>query len=324
MLNDLYEILMEEYRQGNTVLLIVDEAQNMPVETLENLRMLSNLETSKDKLIQIVLVGQYEFEEILNLYELRQLKQRIVIRSTISPLNAGESMAYIKHRLGKAALNGSAVFTRGAIRRIVREAKGIPRSLNILCDNALITGFGYKKKPVNTKIVREVITDFHGIEEPSLLKWVLPPVALLLFIIGILFFYANKSLILSGVEKILSPHQRISVSTGENPSPSPAAAEEMKPSGEDAEISQPEQNTPASQKMETPPSPIIKTVRKGDNLFRLTQEVYGRVDDRLVAAVRKSNPLIRDMNNLPVGMEIQFPALPEGKTRVIPRVDDKG
>ena len=237
MLNDLYEILMEEYRQGNTVLLIVDEAQNMPVETLENLRMLSNLETSKDKLLQIVLIGQYEFDEILNLYELRQLKQRIVIRSTINPLNEGESMAYIRHRLAKAALNGSSVFTKGALKRIVKEAKGIPRSLNILCDNALITGFGYKMRPVNAKIVNEVIIDFNGKEEPSLLKWTLPPVALLLFVVGLLFFYANRDLILSGVEKIISPNKRLFISQEENPDPSRAAAgdpmkEEMKPSGD--------------------------------------------------------------------------------------------
>ena len=107
MLNELYQILMEEYKQGNTVLLIVDEAQNMPIRTLENLRMLSNLETSKDKLLQIVLIGQSEFENIINQHNLRQLKQRIAIRSTIVPFTEDESTAYIKHRLAKAASNGS-------------------------------------------------------------------------------------------------------------------------------------------------------------------------------------------------------------------------
>jgi general secretion pathway protein A len=225
MLNDLYQILMEEYRQGNTVLLIADEAQNMPIETLENLRMLSNLETSNDKLLQIVLIGQYEFEEILNLYELRQLKQRIVIRSTIVPLNGKESMAYIKHRLEKAALNGTPVFTKGAMRRIVREAKGIPRVLNILCDNALITGFGYKARPVNAKIVDEVITDYKGGEkEHSLLKWVITPAALLLLFVLVLFFISNKDLILSKVEDIFSRLKGVSISAVENPDPSRTAA----------------------------------------------------------------------------------------------------
>jgi general secretion pathway protein A len=238
MLNDLYQILMEEYKQGNTVLLIVDEAQNMPIETLENLRMLSNLETSKEKLIQIVLIGQYEFEEILNLYALRQLKQRIVIRSTIISLNEKESLAYIKHRLAKAAYNASPVFTKGAMKRIIKEAKGIPRNLNILCDNALITGFGYKIKPVNAKIVNEVITDFNGgggEEKIPLLKWVMPPAALLLLIVLFLFFYFNKGLILSKADNILSRFKSVFISKLENPDPSRSAIrdsfkEQMKPS----------------------------------------------------------------------------------------------
>jgi general secretion pathway protein A len=221
MLNDLYQILMDEYKQGNTVLLIADEAQNMPIETLENLRMLSNLETSNDKLLQIVLIGQYEFEEILNLHELRQLKQRIVLRSTIVPLTQKESMAYIKHRLGKAAMNGSQVFTKGAVKRIVKEARGIPRILNILCDNALITGFGYKKRPVNAKIVKEVITDFKGgVKEHSLLKWVIAPAALLLLLLLILFFISNKNLILSKMDNILSQLRGVSISKVESPDPS--------------------------------------------------------------------------------------------------------
>jgi general secretion pathway protein A len=231
MLNDLYQILMDEYKQGNTVLLIADEAQNMPIETLENLRMLSNLETSNDKLLQIVLIGQYEFEDILNLHELRQLKQRIVLRSTIVPLTQKESIAYIKHRLGKAAMNGSQVFTKGAMKRIVKEAKGIPRLLNILCDNALITGFGYKKRPVNTKIVEEVITDFKGGEkEHSLLKWVVAPAVVLILLILILFFLSNKDLILSKVDSIFSRFNGASISRVESPDPSPTAVgqEELK------------------------------------------------------------------------------------------------
>jgi general secretion pathway protein A len=222
----------------------------MPIETLENLRMLSNLETSKDKLIQIVLIGQYEFEEILNLYELRQLKQRIVIRSTIIPLSDKESMAYINHRLEKAAVNGSPVFTRGALKRIVKEAKGIPRYLNILCDNALITGFGYKARPVNAKIVDEVIIDYNGEKEPSLLKWVIPPAALLLFIILLLFFYSNKDLILSKAGNLFSRFEGASISKVENPAPSRTATgdpikEERSPSADPLKVSETDQSSPA-------------------------------------------------------------------------------
>ena len=286
MLNDLYQILMEEYKQGNTVLLIVDEAQNMPIGTLENLRMLSNLETSKDKLLQIALIGQYEFEEILNLYKLRQLKQRIVIHSTILPFSDKESMAYIKHRLAKAASNGSRVFTKGALKRIVKEANGIPRNLNILCDNALITGFGYKRKPVNTKIVNEVITDFNGEKEPSLLKWMIASAALGLFIGGLFLISPYRSVVSSRIENIIFPHKSLSIPKVENRDLSRTTVqnpikEEMKPRVDKPEISPTEQIPAVGEKMNTSQkkkisgqsqasSPIARTVKRGDNLLSRT------------------------------------------------------
>src|SRR4030042_4521994 len=148
MVNRLHQWLISEYREGRNVVLIIDEAQNMPVKTLENLRMLSNIETSTDKLIQIVLVGQPELEQKLNLKALRQLNQRIAIKSTIATLTKQESLDYIKHRLALVAAEDATVFTTGAMNRIAKKAKGIPRTINILCDNALITGYGYQKQPV--------------------------------------------------------------------------------------------------------------------------------------------------------------------------------
>jgi general secretion pathway protein A len=160
-------------------------------------------------------------------------------------------MAYIHHRLERAAENGSPVFTRGALKRIVKEAKGIPRYLNILCDNALITGFGYKVRPVNVKIVDEVITDYNGEEkEPSLLKWIIPPAALLLFIILLLFFYSNKDLILSKAKNLFSGFEGASISKVENPGPSRTAPgdpikEERSPSADPLKVSETEQSSPA-------------------------------------------------------------------------------
>jgi general secretion pathway protein A len=202
MLNGLYQILMREYKEGNIVLLIVDEAQNMPMQTLENLRMLSNLETSKDKLLQIALIGQYEFEQMLNQYSLRQLKERIAIRYTIVPFTRKESLAYIKHRLKKASEDNNQVFTKEALKAIVKEAKGIPRHLNILCDNALITGFRYQKNPVNLKIVKDVIGDFKGKEKSSFPKWVLASAILLILISYVTLILTYKDLILSGVKDL--------------------------------------------------------------------------------------------------------------------------
>ncbi len=163
MVNQLHAILIEEYRQDRNVALIIDEAQNMPIATLENLRMLSNLETSKDKLIQILLVGQPEFDHKLELHELRQLKQRIAIRCKILPLTLEESRNYIGHRLSKASRKKKTkVFSRSALSLIVKHSKGIPRILNVLCDNSLITGFGYQKKVVSASIVKEIMADFAG------------------------------------------------------------------------------------------------------------------------------------------------------------------
>lgn len=160
--NQLHQLLVDEYRQARNVTLIVDEAHQMPVDTLEHLRMLSNLETSTQKLLQIVLAGQPELDDKLNLHELRQLKQRIVVRATISPLSEAESLAYVEHRLSKALLTDRPVFTRRALRRIIKEAKGTPRVLNILCTNALISGFGYQSERITDKIVKEVIAEYSG------------------------------------------------------------------------------------------------------------------------------------------------------------------
>ena len=136
----------------------------MPIETLENLRMLSNLETPTEKLIQVVLVGQTELEELLEKHELRQLKQRIAIRAQIAPLSPLESYAYIEHRLSVAGLDKPTIFSKKALGIIVDEAKGVPRRLNVLCNNALITGFRQGKNPITASIAREIVTDFSGKE----------------------------------------------------------------------------------------------------------------------------------------------------------------
>ena len=319
MLNDLYLILMEEYKLGNTVLLIIDEAQNMPMKTLENLRMLSNLETSKEKLLQIVLIGQSELEKILDRYELRQLRQRIAIRSTIIPFTKKESLAYIQHRLAKVAVNESQVFTQGALKRIVKGAKGIPRNLNVLCDNALITGFGYKIKPVNSKVVNEVIADFNGKEKPSLLKWFIPLIALLIFIVGLFLIYPYKGLISSKVEdsdlsqtkelkpikdEVKPPIDKPDISQTETQTL--PGKEEMKPSASEGKI------IPEPSKTS---SPAVSTVKKGDTLYKLTRKAYGYADDKLVALVKQNNPWIKDINNIPVGGEIIFPEVVENQVK---------
>lgn len=173
--------LIEEFKRGTNIVVIVDEAQNMPIKTLEQLRMLSNLETTHDKLIQIVLIGQPELEDKLNRHELRQLRQRIAVSTRLQPLSEDESCDYIYHRLEKAKAADSDVFSRRAMNLLVRQSCGAPRTINILADNALITGFGYGKKPVSTGVVKEVIADLTGERRRKIprLLWAALPVAAL-------------------------------------------------------------------------------------------------------------------------------------------------
>jgi general secretion pathway protein A len=201
MVNRLHQALVEEYKQGRNVALIIDEAQNMPVETLENLRMLSNLETATQKLVQIVLIGQPEFERKLELHELRQLKQRLVIRSVIAPLTAEESLAYMQHRLAKVALTPEPIFTKGALKRIADKARGTPRTLNILCTNALIAGFGYRQKPITARTTKEVIGEFEGKKKPLRYKRSLAWSAAVVVGAGVLWVSPYRAVVLSGFEK---------------------------------------------------------------------------------------------------------------------------
>jgi general secretion pathway protein A len=171
LIDSLFDYLIDEYQNDRRVVLIIDEAQNLPVETLERFRILSNRETSQEKLLQVILVGQPELENKLNLPELRQLKERIAIRSRIDTLRPDECLAYIQHRLMKASSFHNPVFTKDALKRIVKEANGIPRIINVLCDNALITAFGYQRKPVDDKIVKEVIKDLQGGRQGGSFRW---------------------------------------------------------------------------------------------------------------------------------------------------------
>ncbi len=154
--------LIEVYRQGGTVVLVIDEAQSISVETLENLRLLSNLETNEDKLLQMVLVGQPELDEKLALNELRQLRQRIVIRARIEALTEEESIEYMRHRLALVLHEPHEVFTRAALTLIARRAAGNPRILNVLCDNALLTGYSRQERVITPELVREVLADYDG------------------------------------------------------------------------------------------------------------------------------------------------------------------
>lgn len=205
LVNNLHQVLIDEYRQGRNVVLIVDEVQNMPIDTLENLRMLSNLETARDKLIQILLIGQPEFEGTLSLKELRQLRQRIAIKATIHPLTQEEGVEYIKHRLAIASPVKTEIFTPAAIALIARYAKGIPRVMNIIGNLSLIAGLGYRKKPITPRLVKEVIADYEGKRKKvPLLRWASALILVLILVgAGVMGFSSHRKRVLTSIKEFV-------------------------------------------------------------------------------------------------------------------------
>ena len=158
----LNNFLMERARHGLTTALVIDEAQLLSWELLEEIRLLTNLETTKHKLLQIVLVGQPEFEQKLDSQQLRQLKQRIALRCSLKPLEMKELQRYIHRRLELAGGNShaSTIFPDEAIDMIQRFSRGIPRLVNTLCENSLLLGFGHNQHQITPDIVQEVAEDF--------------------------------------------------------------------------------------------------------------------------------------------------------------------
>jgi general secretion pathway protein A len=156
----LYNWLLERYRAGETAVLIVDEAQNLADEVLEEIRMMTNLETFTEKLLQIVLVGQTELEQKLKQPNLRQLRQRLTLRAKTHPLTLEESKSYIQQRLRIAGSNGQQVFDAEALAAIHRYSAGIPRVVNLICEHCLVSAFVDQQKLVTSGIVDTVAHDF--------------------------------------------------------------------------------------------------------------------------------------------------------------------
>jgi len=146
--------------RGETTALVVDEAQSLSHELLEEIRLLANIETPTEKLLPLVLVGQPELAERLNEQSLRQLKQRVALRCEVAALNLLDTASYIVSRIRTAGGNTTKLFTREAVTLIHEAARGIPRTINVLCDNALISGFALRHQPVDRDIVLEVCRDF--------------------------------------------------------------------------------------------------------------------------------------------------------------------
>lgn len=170
LVDKLNSYLLQAHANGRRPVLMIDEAQNLSVEVLEQLRLLTNLETSKQKLLQIFLIGQPELQEMLQRKELRQLAQRITARYHLTPLNETETLEYIRHRLAVAGVERP-LFSRSALRRIHRLSDGVPRLINMLCDRALLGAFATHRQTVDASIVRQAAAELEGAPKKAGVRW---------------------------------------------------------------------------------------------------------------------------------------------------------
>lgn len=162
IINSLNKFLLQQLEISNNVTIIIDEAQNLKPAVLEQIRMLSNLETDEEKLLQIVLVGQPQLREKLASPSLAQLRQRISIRYHLKPLSKGETEGYIEHRLRVAGSRGSVLFEKAAVNEIYSFSRGIPRMINVVCDKALLAAFVLERRRVTAKMVKAGVDEIEG------------------------------------------------------------------------------------------------------------------------------------------------------------------
>lgn len=318
----LQTVLIEESKNDKTVILLIDEAQALPLATLEHLRLLSNLETSKDKLLQIVLVAQPELHTLFTRRELPSLQQRVAVCATIFPLSPKESLAYIHHRLMQAGCSRKKVFTSRALTLIVLEAKGIPRKINIICDNALVTGFGYRKVPVTRSIVKEVIDDLHGIR-PRPFRWWVPVTAgmcVLLFSIVLMISLddqEDRKSISFSLKSIFTAQETNADNSGfELGDEKTSNLKEEEPlllaAGRLSEESFPATFDRAEEeKNERTIRPYLnfetRVVQEGDTLVKLVREAYGIAGPNEVELVLAANPHLMNANEIFPDQEVLFP-----------------
>lgn len=159
LISALNKYLIKQASGEVNVVLIIDEAQNLTPSVMEEVRMLSNFETEKEKLIQIVLIGQPELKKKIALPQLEQFRQRIVMHYHLEPLDLAETEEYIIHRLTKAGARDTDIFTQEAIAEIYKHSKGVPRLINVVCHNALISGLVYETRKITREIALEAIND---------------------------------------------------------------------------------------------------------------------------------------------------------------------
>jgi general secretion pathway protein A len=183
--------LMDCYSKKEDVVIIIDEAHTLGPDLLEEVRLLTNLENPSSKLLQVILLGQPELDSILNRLQFRALKQRINVRYRLKALNQKETEEYIKRRLRVAGARSTHLFTPGALRKVYHYSKGVPRLINTVCDNALISGYAGEDGIIDVGIIRDVISDREGKIPGSRRKFFFAAagIAGVSLVLGVLYYY---------------------------------------------------------------------------------------------------------------------------------------
>jgi general secretion pathway protein A len=332
MMHVLYYHLIQCLERDENVAVIIDEAENIGLNVIEEVRLLANLETSTSKLLQIVLVGQPELREKLRSEVIRQIKQRIVITCQIKPLTEEESMRYIDHRLQIAGSGSSEVFTDESLSLICRYAKGIPLALNTLCSNALSLGCSLSEQRISVSTVKKVRREkgilttekarilASGIKRhlPRKIFFIIP--ALVLLAMALFFGRSYVQLIFNAQKpnhSVTPPTFREKASAPEVKRHDAAENVQGRPGPEVMDTVLEAPKIPAS-----PPTAMghsnteirikeIVEVKKGGNLYSLAYQYYKVADETLIDHILKLNPEITNPNLILVKQKIKMPEITE-------------
>ncbi len=344
MLHDLYSYLIQSLEKDENVAIIIDEAHNISPETIEELRLLSNLETSKSKLLQIVIVGEPKLKAKLRSKIIRQINQRIVVSSQISPLTREESLRYIDHRLKIVGSSSSEIFTDEALSLICRYSKGIPRTINILCGNALSVGYGSSEKKISASIVRkirkkEVLTETRSPNQNFKMGRGLPRKffsafsALAIFVMLIFFTkdYVKHLLTAQKVKSVIefsSPKDKAETSLRKSERHVATEGSPKTANREVASVSPETPQNPAS--MATTASQpdtgihlkAIVEVKKGTTLSMLALKYYNDANLTFIDHILKLNPEITNPDLILVDQKIKIPEI-TGSLLLVQSSDDE-
>jgi general secretion pathway protein A len=224
LLDKLNTYLIAQHRMDRKVILLIDEAQGLSIESLEMVRLISNLETTRNKLLQIILAGQPELEQKLGSHELRQLAQRISLHCQLQPLTASETHGYIQHRVSVAAVHPSEIFSYGACRRVFDYSGGVPRLINIICDRALLAAFSQDKPKVDDGLMKTVAAELdrrgREIKEPKIPPRLVWLVAAIVAAIALSLWGYSSGLLSELFSKRVSAPSVLTMTSGPQPAQS--------------------------------------------------------------------------------------------------------